>query len=49
MPRNIVIFSDDTGLEGHTGHNTNVCKSVNKILDRSPGQVASDDRGSGTS
>ena len=48
MPKNIVVFADGTGQEGGTGHNTNVYKLFNIILDRSPQQIAFYDRGLGT-
>ena len=48
MPKNIVVFSDGTGQEGGTDHNTNVYKTFNLILDRSPEQVSFYDKGLGT-
>ena len=48
MGKNIVVFSDGTGQEGGVGHNTNVYKTFNMILDRSPEQVSFYDRGLGT-
>ncbi len=48
MPKNIVVFSDGTGQEGGTDHNTNVYKTFNLILDRSPDQVSFYDKGLGT-
>lgn len=48
MGKNIVVFSDGTGQEGGKGTNTNVYKSFNMVLDRSPEQVAFYDRGLGT-
>ena len=46
--KNIVIFSDGTGQDGGTDHNTNVYKTFNMILNRSPRQVSYYDRGLGT-
>lgn len=40
MSKNIVVFSDGTGQEGGTDHNTNVYKLLNLILDRSSRQVS---------
>ena len=48
MPKNIVVFSDGTGQDGGTGHNTNVYKLYNLILDRSPRQMSFYDKGIGT-
>jgi len=48
MGKNIVVFSDGTGQEGGTGNNTNVYKTFNLILDRSPEQVSFYDEGLGT-
>ncbi len=48
MPKNIVVFSDGTGQEGGKGTNTNVYKTFNIILDRSPNQVSFYDKGLGT-
>ena len=48
MGKNIVVFSDGTGQEGGKGANTNVYKLFNKVLDRSPEQIAFYDRGLGT-
>jgi uncharacterized protein (DUF2235 family) len=48
VAKNIVIFSDGTGQEGGTGNNTNVYKTFNLILDRSPGQISFYDKGLGT-
>jgi len=48
MPKNIVVFSDGTGQEGGTGHNTNVYKLFNMIEDRTDKQIAFYDRGLGT-
>ncbi|MFQ5650123.1 MAG: DUF2235 domain-containing protein [bacterium] len=48
MPKNIVVFSDGTGQEGGKGHNTNIYKLFNMVLDRSPEQIAFYDRGLGT-
>lgn len=48
MSKNIVVFSDGTGQEGGTGHNTNVYKLFNLILDRSPQQISFYDKGLGT-
>ncbi|MEE9130120.1 MAG: DUF2235 domain-containing protein [Phycisphaerales bacterium] len=48
MSKNIVVFSDGTGQEGGTDHNTNVYKLFNLILDRSPWQISFYDRGLGT-
>ncbi len=48
MTKNIVVFSDGTGQEGGTGNNTNVYKTFNLILDRSPKQVSFYDKGLGT-
>ncbi len=48
MSKNIVVFSDGTGQEGGTDHNTNVYKLFNLILDRSPRQISFYDRGLGT-
>ena len=48
MGKNIVVFSDGTGQEGGTDHNTNVYKLFNLILDRSRRQISFYDRGLGT-
>ena len=48
MPKNIIVFSDGTGQEGGTDHNTNVYKTFNLILDRSPDQISFYDKGLGT-
>ena len=48
MGKNIVVFSDGTGQAGGTGSNTNVYKTFNLILDRSPRQVSFYDQGLGT-
>ena len=48
MGKNIVVFSDGTGQEGGTGHNTNVYKTFNLILDRSSRQISFYDKGLGT-
>ena len=48
MAKNIVVFSDGTGQKGGTGNNTNVYKTFNLILDRSPQQVSFYDQGIGT-
>ena len=48
MGKNIVVFSDGTGQDGGTRHNTNVYKLFNLILDRSRRQVSFYDRGLGT-
>ena len=48
MPKNIVVFSDGTGQEGGKGHNTNVYRLFNMIVDRSPEQIGFYDRGLGT-
>lgn len=49
MPKNIVIFSDGTGQEGGKGHNTNVYKLFNMIVDRDESrQIGFYDRGLGT-
>ena len=48
MSKNIVVFSDGTGQEGGTGHNTNVYKTFNLILDRSSDQISFYDKGLGT-
>jgi uncharacterized protein (DUF2235 family) len=48
MCRNIVVFSDGTGQEGGTGQNSNVYKTFNLILDRSPDQISFYDKGLGT-
>lgn len=48
MARNIVVFSDGTGQEGGVGNNTNVYKTFNLILDRSPEQISFYDKGLGT-
>ncbi len=45
MGKNIVVFSDGTGQDGGTRHNTNVYKLFNLILDRSRRQVSFYDRG----
>lgn len=46
--KNIVIFSDGTGQEGGTDHNTNVYKLFNIILNRSSKQISFYDPGIGT-
>jgi len=46
--KNIVIFSDGTGQEGGTDHNTNVYNLFNIILNRSPRQISFYDGGVGT-
>ena len=46
--KNIVVFSDGTGQEGGTDHNTNVYKLFNIILNRSPQQTSFYDKGIGT-
>ncbi len=48
MTKNIVIFSDGTGQEGGTDHNTNVYRLFNLILDRSSRQISFYDKGLGT-
>jgi uncharacterized protein (DUF2235 family) len=48
MAKNIVVFSDGTGQKGGTGNNTNVYKTFNLILDRSPEQTSFYDKGLGT-
>ena len=48
MGKNIVVFSDGTGQDGGTDHNTNVYKLFNLILDRSRRQISFYDRGLGT-
>ena len=48
MGKNIVVFSDGTGQEGATDHNTNVYKLFNLIVDRSRRQISFYDRGLGT-
>jgi len=48
VSKNIVVFSDGTGQEGGTDHNTNVYKLFNLILDRSSRQVSFYDKGIGT-
>ncbi len=48
MGKNIVVFSDGTGQEGGTRHNTNVYKLFNLILDRSERQISFYDPGLGT-
>ncbi len=48
MTKNIVIFSDGTGQEGGTDHNTNVYSLFNLILDRSSRQISFYDKGLGT-
>lgn len=48
MGKNIVVFSDGTGQDGGTRHNTNVYKLFNLILDRSSQQVSFYDPGLGT-
>jgi len=48
VPKNIVVFSDGTGQEGGTDHNTNVYRLFNLILDRSPRQASFYDKGLGT-
>ncbi|MEX0681712.1 MAG: DUF2235 domain-containing protein [Balneolales bacterium] len=39
MAKNIVIFCDGTGQEGGHGHNTNIYKMFQLILDRTPQQI----------
>ena len=46
--KNIVVFSDGTGQDGGQGHNTNVYKLFNLILDRSAEQISFYDKGLGT-
>ena len=46
--KNIVIFSDGTGQEGGTDHNSNVYRLFNLISDRSSRQIAFYDKGIGT-
>ena len=46
--KNIVVFSDGTGQDGGSGHNTNVYKTFNLILDRSADQISFYDPGLGT-
>lgn len=47
--KNIIVFSDGTGQEGGKGHNTNVYKLFNMVVDRDDRrQVAFYDRGLGT-
>ena len=48
MGKNIVVFSDGTGQDGGTRHNTNVYKLFNLILDRSARQISFYDPGLGT-
>ena len=48
MAKNIVVFSDGTGQEGGVGNNTNVYRTFNLILDRSPEQISFYDKGLGT-
>ncbi len=48
MGKNIVVFSDGTGQDGGTRHNTNVYKLFNLILDRSEQQISFYDPGLGT-
>ncbi len=48
MGKNIVVFSDGTGQDGGTRHNTNVYKLFNLILDRSKRQTSFYDAGLGT-
>lgn len=48
MTKNIVIFSDGTGQEGGTDHNSNVYSLFNLILDRSSRQISFYDKGLGT-
>ena len=48
MGKNIVILSDGTGQAGGAGNNSNVYKTFNLILDRSPQQVSFYDQGLGT-
>ena len=48
MGKNIVVFSDGTGQDGGTRHNTNVYKLFNLILDRSERQISFYDPGFGT-
>jgi uncharacterized protein (DUF2235 family) len=48
MGKNIVVFSDGTGQDGGTRHNTNVYKLFNLILDRSQRQISFYDPGLGT-
>jgi uncharacterized protein (DUF2235 family) len=46
--KNIVVFSDGTGMEGGVKHNTNVYKIFNMIEDRTKAQIAFYDQGIGT-
>lgn len=46
--KNIIVFSDGTGQEGGTDHNTNVYKLFNIILNRSSRQISFYDPGIGT-
>ncbi len=48
MSKNIVIFSDGTGQDGGTKHNTNVYKLFEMLEHRTSRQVAFYDRGLGT-
>ena len=48
MGKNIVVFSDGTGQDGGTRHNTNVYKLFNLILERSERQISFYDPGLGT-
>jgi uncharacterized protein (DUF2235 family) len=48
MGKNIIVFSDGTGQDGGTRHNTNVYKLFNLILDRSEHQTSFYDPGLGT-
>ena len=48
MGKNIVVFSDGTGQDGGTRHNTNVYKLFNLLLDRSERQISFYDPGLGT-
>jgi len=47
MPKNIVVFSDGTGQEGGSSHNTNIYKLFNMVEDRTPDQICFYDRGVG--
>ncbi|MEM7003880.1 MAG: DUF2235 domain-containing protein [Pseudomonadota bacterium] len=48
MGKNIVVFADGTGQKGGEGNSTNVYKTFNLILDRSPEQFSFYDPGLGT-
>lgn len=48
MGKNIIILSDGTGQDGGSGHNTNVYKLFNMLLQRSPDQMVFYDQGLGT-